>query len=139
MAKNIAQMFYSHGGYQSGSGFVGQTDYISVDDVTSTYVPQAVLRLNAICGLSETVDYSNLTSSNLMNDVIIAELALSIADSEYDKLHVDPQTLAVENKHYSTARQYMLDMYGIVVNGEVILPSEASAACGSMDIATLSF
>lgn len=135
------QTFYDNGGYISDSSYEDSGDYISIDDATSTYIPQAVLRLNAICSITATVDYTSLTSGNLMDDLIIAELALSMADSEYDKLHVDPQTMAVENKHYSTARQYMIDMYGIAVNGEIVLPGEmgGSAACGRMDIATLSF
>jgi hypothetical protein len=139
MARNITDMFYSHGGYLSDSA--GQPDYISVDDVTATYIPQAVLRLNSVCDVTRSVDYTSMTSGNLMDDVILAELALSIADSEYDKLHVDPQTMAVENKHLTTARQYMLEMYGTMINGERVLPGEmvGSAACESMDIATLSY
>jgi hypothetical protein len=141
MALTIADMFYSHGGYISDSSYSTQDNYISLDHVTGTYIPQAVERLNSICKTNCVVDTSSLLSGDPMDDVIIAELALSIADSEYDKLHIDPQTGAIENKHMTVANQYMRDMYGIGVNGEVILPNQqaSSKPYGDMKISTLSF
>jgi hypothetical protein len=142
MARDIAVMFYEHGGYESDSASSDKTNYIDYDDVTSTYVPQALLRLNAICGLSRTVsfDTGSVSSGNSMDDVILAELALSIADSEYDKLHIDPDTGAMENKHYTVAKQYMLDMYGVSNKGEIVLPNqiEGNKAYFDMRISTLS-
>lgn len=144
MTRTITTMFYDHGGYVSDSGMEEQDNYISLDDVTSTYVPQAVLRLNSLCNATVSVDYTSLSSGNIMDDVIIAELALSIADSEYDKLHVDPETFEVENKHWQTAYRYMLDMYGLVVDGKSKLPREALStsptdlAYGDLGIATMS-
>lgn len=134
MVRDITLMFYEHGGYKSDSSYSEQDDYISTEDVTSTYVPQAVLRLNAICNKTASVDYASMTSGNLMDDVIIAELALSIADSEFDKLHIDPDTGAVENKHYIVARQYMLDMYGVNVNGNMVLPGEGESTKAYFDL-----
>jgi hypothetical protein len=72
-----------------------------------------------------------------MHDVIVAELALSIADSEYDKLHVDPETLQVENKHLKTAYTYMLEMFGVSKEGKLKLPRElaGSSAHGEIEAA----
>jgi len=132
-------MFYSHGGYRSDSSYSGSDDYISVEDVTGTYIPQAVQRLNAICRLTVSVDTASSTTADKMNDVIIAELALSIADSEYDKLHVDPTTGVIENKHYSSAKQYMLDLYGTNIDGKVVLPNQGSnKPYGDLNISTMS-
>jgi len=142
MTRDIALMFYEHGGYVSDSANSDQPNYIAYDDVTSTYVPQALLRLNSICGLSRTISYetNSISSGNLMDDVTIAELALSIADSEYDKLHIDPETGAIENKHYTVAEKYMLNMYGVSYKGDVVLPNqvEANKAYYDMRISTLS-
>jgi hypothetical protein len=142
MVRDIALMFYEHGGYESSSAKSEQTNYIELDDVTSTYIPQAVLRLNAICNISRSVAYDtgSISSGNPMDDVILAELALSIADSEYDKLHIDPDTGAMENKHYTVAKQYMLDMYGTSYKGEIVLPNqvESNKAYFDMYISTMS-
>jgi len=127
-------MFYDHGGYVSESNYIGQPNYISPDDCTGTYVPQAVLRLNSLCATTVSVDYTSMLTTNMMDDVILAELALSIADSEYDKLHVDPETYAIENKHWMTAYGYMVNMYGISLNGKMKLPREVDGmkACNEM-------
>jgi hypothetical protein len=143
MSKNILDMFFEHGGYTSQSGYESQSDYISEDSVTSTYVPQAISRMNSLCLISVSVDTLS-TTGDPMDDVIIAELALSIADSEYDKVHVDPETYQVENKHWLVAKRYMLDMYGIPIDGELKFPREVSGGSGAtsvysgIDVATLS-
>lgn len=136
-------MFYEHGGYTSDSAYSGQDNYISVNDVTGTYILQAVSRMNSLCLTSVSVDTSS-TTGDPMDDVIIAELALSIADSEYDQLHVDPETYAVENKHWTVAERYMLDMYGVPFGGELKLPKEIqgireTSLYHGFDVATLSF
>lgn len=150
MTRNIAETFYENGGYTSDSSFASQDNYISVNDTTGSYIPQAVLRMNRMCATSVSVDTGSISSGNMMYDTIVAELALSIADSEYDKLHVDPETGAVENKHYMVARQYMLDMFGVPQRdsfGRIafVLPSEAiygsalsDRAANAMVIATMS-
>lgn len=143
MSKNILDMFYEHGGYTSASGYESQSNYISAEDVTGTYVPQATSRMNSLCLTAVSVNTSSSTGDP-MDDVILAELALSIADSEYDKLHVDPETFQVENKHWLSAKQYMLDMYGIPIDGKLKLPREVSGGSGAasvysgIDVATLS-
>jgi len=143
---DIVEIFYRNGGYESDSIYVSQSDYISFLDVTSTYIPQANLRLNALCDITASVDYTSgsVSSGNLMDDLIIAELALSIADSEYDKVHVDPDTGEIENKHWLAAYRYMLDMYGVTVTGafgriETQLPKfQGSSALIYMEISTMS-
>jgi len=141
MSKNIAEIFYEHGGYSSDSAFYGQDNYISLDESTGTYIPQGVLRLNALCNITASVDYTSLSSGNLMDDLIISELALSIADSSYDTVHIDPETGQLENKHWEIAYRYMLDMYGVNQDGEMVLPIVVgeSRACENFEIATLSF
>ena len=126
MSRTIVEMFYSHGGYESDSAYADQDNYISLDHCTGTYMPQAVLRLNSLCETTVSVNYTSLSTGDLMNDVIVAELALSIADSEYDKLHVDPLTFQVENKHWLAAKTYMLDMYGVSRKGDLYLPREVN-------------
>lgn len=125
---NIAETFYQNGGYTSDSSFSAQDNYIPLSDVSGSYIPQAVMRMNRLC--ETTVTISSLSSGNVMHDTIIAELALSIADSEYDKVHIDPETGEAENKHYMVARQYMLDMFGVPQKGamgriDLVLPAEA--------------
>jgi hypothetical protein len=136
MTLNIVDMFYSHGGYTSDSAYSTSDggNYIPLDHVTGTYIPQAVERFNSVCRITRSVDTSTMQTGNSMDDVIIAELALSIADSEYDKLHVDPVTGAIENKHYTVAKQYMLDMYGSVVNGELVLPIQKASGKPYFDL-----
>jgi len=145
MTRDIALMFYDHGGYESNSTYSEQDNYISYDDLTSTYIPQALMRMNSLCSTSVTVSYSagTVSSGGVMDDVILAELALSIADSEYDKLHIDPESYQIENKHWMTAHKYMLDMYGISMKGELLLPKEAILGeaytpYGPLDVATMS-
>lgn len=146
MTRDIGAMFYENGGYISDSAYVGQDHYISYDYMTSTFVPQGVLRLNSVCITTASVSYTSgsITSGGLMDDLIIAELALSAADSQYDTVHINPVTGKTENKHYMVARQYMLDMYGVSDGRKVVLPREA--VLGETDkpgmefeIATLSY
>lgn len=146
MTRDICLMFYEHGGYVSDSQYSDQDHYIAYSDATGTYIPQALLRMNSLCEITQSVSYveGSVVTNNKMDDVILAELALSVADSEYDKLHVDPQTMMVENKHWEAAYRYMLDIYGISANGELVLPREAHSgesyrAYGDFGVATLSF
>jgi hypothetical protein len=143
--KDIPSMFYSNGGYSSDSSLVESSNYISPDDCTSTYIPQALIMFNAMCDLQRTVDYtgSNVTSSNTMDDLIITELSLAFADSTFDKVHVDPETGERENRHWDLAMKYMLGRYGISkerTDGRMItiLPGATSVA-GSMLNITLSY
>lgn len=148
---NIVEMFYRQGGYISDSSFEGQPGYIAIYLVTGTYIPMALERLNSLCFLNRSIDYTSFSSGNSLDDLIITELALSIADSEYDKLHIDPDTGQVENRHWMTAYRYMLDAYGVTVREgfgrlRTVLPREAAiggdlslnTAMKDLEIATLS-
>lgn len=131
MTKNILELFYDHGGYESDSAYSAQDNYISADDVTGTYVPTAITRFNSMCQLTRSYDTGSISVGNIMDDVIVAELALSIADSEYDKLHVDPETYEIENKHMMVAMQYMKDVYGIPYKGTIVLPYQYTSYTSS--------
>lgn len=142
MSSNIVELFYTNGGYESSSEQEGAPAYISIENVTGTYIPQGVLRLNALCDLTVSFDTSSLSTGNVMDDLIVAELALSIADSQYDRLHVDPETGETENKHWDLAYRYMLDMYGVSVDGRMVLPRAGAtfqASILGIEIATMSF
>ena len=146
MTIDIASMFYAHGGYTSESAYSDQTNYISYEDLTATYIPQSVQRLDSLCMVTTSVSYvvGTVSTGDLMDDVILAELALSIADSIYDKLHVDPETGRTENKHRDVAMKYMLDMYGVASNKyKLLLPKEVALgerfqACMEFEISTAS-
>jgi hypothetical protein len=127
MTRDIATMFYENGGYVSDSSYAGQDNYISYDYVTATFIPQGVLRLNSACDTTASVDYTSgsISSGALMDDLIIAELALSAADSQYNTVHINPVTGKTENIHYEVARRYMLDMYGVSDGKRFVLPREA--------------
>ena len=145
MVKDIPSMFYSNGGYSYDTTFESSSNYISRDDCTSTYIPQAVIIFNALCNLSRTVDYTStyVTSSDTMDDLIITELSLAFADSTFDKVHVDPETGERENRHWDLAMKYMLARYGVGMtdnSGRVreVLPGDMSIA-GSMFNITMSY
>ena len=144
MVKNIPQIFYDNGGYKSDSDYSESDVYISYDECTSTFVPQAVIMFNALCSIERTVEYTgSVTSSDSMDDLIIAELSLAFADSSYDTVHIDPETGIRENRHWQLAMMYMLGRYGIPAKGEFgknvqILPGQSSGAYGSLAISTMS-
>lgn len=127
MSLTIVELFYQNGAYVSESGYASQSNYISLDHVTGTYVSQSLQMFNSLCDKTSSVSTASWSTGNIVDDLIIAELALSIADSEYDKLHVDPETGAIENKHEFVARKYMTNMYGVMVDGEMVLPREAGS------------
>ena len=144
MTKTILDIFYDNGGYHEDET-LGTTDsYISPNIVTSTYIPQAIIIMNRLCDIS--LSYNSETTKSdgtLMDDLIIAEIALSLADSEYDKLHIDPETGQSENRHWQLAMKYMLSIYGIPVEDKfgretTVLPANTSKPYGSMSVITMS-
>lgn len=127
MSLSIVELFYQNGAYESDSGYASQSNYISLEHVTGTYISQSLQMFNSMCEQTATVSTASWSTGDTVDDLIIAELALSIADSEYNKLHVDPETGAVENKHEFVARNYMINMYGVMVDGKMVLPREAGS------------
>lgn len=113
MTKNISELFYDRGGYTSASEFSGQDNYISVDDCTGTYVPMGLQMINSLCDITTSVTYgSTMSTGDNMDNLIISELSLYIADSSYDKIHIDPESGEMENRHWDLALSFMIAMYG---------------------------
>jgi hypothetical protein len=90
-----------------------------------------------------TVGTASWTTGDILNDRIVAELALYFADSSYDVLHIDPDTYQVENRHYKIAETLIMTRYGVRdrKTGDVMLPAYAddSQANASFSIASLSY
>jgi len=140
MAQSISTMFYNLGGYVTESD---KNPYVSVADVTGTYVPMATTRFNSLCYGAATMSVVSDSCGDVYNDRIIAELSLFFADSSYDTLHVDPDTYQVENRHYTVASKMILDRYGIRdrKTGEIYFPcfSDDNRPYSDIGISTLSY
>ncbi|MEI6795411.1 MAG: hypothetical protein WCK39_00955 [Methanomassiliicoccales archaeon] len=109
---NAISLFYQMGGYESSSDYEGRPTYIALESATGLYLPYGVSLFNRLCTGSIQVALTNGSTGDLINDRIVAELGLSFADAEYDKLHVDPDTGRQVNRHKESAYDLMLSLYG---------------------------
>lgn len=132
-------MFYKIGGYED----VDDEDpsYVSNDRVINVFMPIATQLLQSFLGDTKTITVAEVvdgqktdySSGDLYDDRIIALFAVSLADQEYDKIHVDPETGNRRNFNYETGYQLMINRYGVVnKKGAVIPPVQ-----GLQDIAGL--
>ena len=145
MADNILQMFYSLGGYKSVSDQNVELAYVTPAQATGTFIPLGESQMNSMCSGAATVsvDTSSSSTGDVLNDRIVAELALYFCDSSYDVLHIDPDTYQVENRHYKIAESLIMTRYGVRdrKTGDLMLPTYAddSQALASFSIASLSY
>jgi len=123
MALTIVDRFYSTSGYSTDSD---ASDYISADAITSTFAPSGELLLESLCEVTISVVWTGSagsTSGDLIDDWIISEFAAYNADLHFDRVHTNPETGEMENRHWETAIRLCEAKYGIMVDGEVILPA----------------
>jgi hypothetical protein len=141
-AQSIVQMFYQLGGYSSESDM---KPYIATSTVQDTYIPLGEGQFNSMCQTVKTasVGTSSWSTGDLLDDRIVAELALYFADSSYDTLHIDPDTYQTENRHYKIAEELILVRYGVrdKKTGDIILPGYANdiRAYAGIGISSLSY
>lgn len=128
----VTTLFYDLGGYNTGSN-TARSDYISLAQCTGTYIPYAIDLFNRLCSGSVTFSYTYSSGSDSVgtpvDDRIIAELALSFADADYDKIHQDPDTGASVNRHRAAAYDLILTLYGKRDRwGRMMFPSHVDGA-----------
>ena len=98
-------------------------------DVISTLIPMAEKIFYEMT--LDTMSISNYTSSNTTNsvaDFCIAHLSCYVMDHMKDRVHVDPESGLIENRHWQAAYNMMLAVWGILYQGEKVLPGEVAAS-----------
>jgi divalent metal cation (Fe/Co/Zn/Cd) transporter len=120
---SIVDLFRSTTGYSTDSA---SSNYIAYTDITGTYIPFGEEQIESLAQITVSLVYTGSLSGsagNEINNKIIAEFAGFHADTEMDKVHIDPETGAPENRHWETAIQLLNAKYGIIgESGRVILP-----------------
>jgi len=121
---SIVDLFYSTTGYNDTD--TASSNYIAYADVTGTYIPFGEEQIESLAQITVSIVYTGSLSGSAGNEVdnkIIAEFSGFHADTEMDKVHVNPETGAPENRHWETALQLLNSKYGIIgESGDIILP-----------------
>lgn len=127
MALTIVDWFYSTSGYTTDSS---STDFVPVDTVTGTYAPRGEDLIESICSISITIPWTGTngsTSGNLVDDWIVSEFAAFSADLDFNKMYIDPESGEMENRHWDTAMKLCRAKYGLLIDGELVLPGQLDA------------
>ena len=132
----IVDMFYSIGAYEDEEDM--DPSYVNPTTLTDVYIPIAVQMLQSLLGNTKNIvvteNGDDLSSGDLFDDRIIALFAVSLADQDYDKIHIDPETGDKRNYQYDQAYQLFLMRYGVKIDGEVVPPSQAQSEYAATSI-----
>lgn len=98
-------------------------------DVTSTIIPTAEkIFYEMTLDTMSISSYASASTSNTVANFCIAHLSCYIMDHMKDQVHIDPESGLIENRHWQAAYNMMLSVWGILYQGEKVLPGEVAAS-----------
>jgi hypothetical protein len=109
---------------------------ITEADVTTTVIPMAQTIFNELTMDTMSIsDYATASTTHSVANFCIAHLSCYIIDHMKDRVHVDPETGGIENRHWKAAYDMMLAVWGLIYKGDKVLPGEIQASRPAFELA----